>query len=307
MTILTVTPNAAIDRTLIIPQLTPGEVHRASSMMAAAGGKGVNVARAITILGGEAVCAGIVGGLHGQLFVEIALREGLRGLWTWVGGETRFCTIVVDEAAHNATVINERGLTLQPGDWSRFEFDVLKAAEHAAVVALCGSLPAGVGADAFAALVSELITTGKPIWVDTSGAALRAALNIPGVHIKVNDEEIGEVLDQPIPDPEAAVQAARSVRAMTGGVVVVTMGARGAVLAHPGGDFHAAPPKIKVKSAVGSGDSFLAGLLVGSLPGDALRRAVAAGAANALTVGGGSFSPDDFQMLYDQTTLTQFD
>src|SRR3954447_16596107 len=104
--ILCVTPNTALARTLIVPRLRPCAVHGAQQVLAAAGGKGVNVARAARTLGAAARCLGPLGGSTGRMVAELAAREGLDGAWTWIAGETRTCTIVVDLAGGDATVIN---------------------------------------------------------------------------------------------------------------------------------------------------------------------------------------------------------
>ena len=127
--------------------------------------------------------------------------------------------------------------------------------------------------------------------------ALRSALAVEGVNIKVNDEEIGEVLGTEVSGVESALNAAERVHRRTGGAVVVTLGKLGAVLVSRGGRFRATPPDVPIKSPVGSGDSFLAGLAATGATLDGLRRAVAAGTANALTVGGGQFSLEDFERV----------
>src|SRR5262245_3770495 len=97
--ILCVTPNPAIDRTLEVPGLRPGAVMRAGASRVAAGGKGVNAARALVALGARARCMGPLGGASGRILADLAAAEGLPAVWTWCEGETRSCLILVDSEA----------------------------------------------------------------------------------------------------------------------------------------------------------------------------------------------------------------
>ncbi len=126
--IVCVTPNPALDRTLTVPDLQLGAVMRTTEARVAAGGKGVNVARALSALGTGACCMGPVGGASGKILADLAAAEGLDADWTWCEVETRSCTILVDPAARRATVINEAGPRLSAGDWKRLCTDVLARA-----------------------------------------------------------------------------------------------------------------------------------------------------------------------------------
>ncbi|MEW6287438.1 MAG: 1-phosphofructokinase family hexose kinase [Chloroflexota bacterium] len=288
--ILCVTPNPAIDRTLHVDALRLGEVHRAKETLTAAGGKGLNVARTIRALGGSSFCMGLIGGHTGSLLAELAEREGLSARWTRIKNETRTCVILAEQG-RDATVINERGADVSADECQTFLRDVWTQAEPAQLVCLSGSLPPGFALDDFSLLLRGLVERQKSVWVDTSGAALQAALNVRGVNIKVNAAELGEALGLEILNAEQAANAGK--RLLENGIssVAVTLGRDGAVLVTESGAWCARPPAIEVVSSVGSGDAFLGGLVfaleAGNPPEVALRYGVAAGAANALHVGGG--------------------
>lgn len=292
--ILCVTPNPAIDRTLMVSKLQPGDVHRATESLVVAGGKGLNVARAIRTLGGEPLCAGFLGGHSGRLLAELAEREGLPGVWTWMEGETRTCVIVVDD--EGATVINETGPTVSAEDWKCLHTEVM--ATRAEVVCLSGSLPPGSPPDSLVALTRALCSAGKAVWVDTSGLALRSVIG-SGSNIKVNGDEAGAALGMEVLTIEEAITAARRMRAQGANSVVVTLGSLGAVMVTRQGEWFAPAPSLPTVNPVGSGDSFLAGLVVALTasrpPHEALRWAVAAGAANATSTGGGRFTRMEFE------------
>ncbi|TVR97765.1 MAG: 1-phosphofructokinase family hexose kinase [Rhodospirillales bacterium] len=284
MRVLAVTPNVAVDRTLEVPGFAAGAVWRARSTSVVCGGKGINVARAVTALGEAATCAGLVGGHGGRLAAEAAAAEGLETAWTWITGESRTCVIIV--GAGEATVINEAGPSVSPAEWSRFISDLARAAAAADVVCVSGSVPPGLDAEAIADLVAAAGRGGTPVWVDGSGDALSAALTARPFGIKINADEAGELLGCRVRSRQDAAAAAGSIIAHGVLAAAVTLGADGAVLACGDGTWIAGAPQVRAVSAVGSGDAFLAGLVVGwgrdLGPAAALQLATAAGAANAL-------------------------
>lgn len=306
--LLAVTPNPAVDRTLVIPGCMPGGVHRAQEVLVAAGGKGMNVARAAHTLGQRLrVCAPLAG-FNGALVAHLAESEGFEGRWSWYyGSETRTCTLVVDPEGDDATALNEPGERLSAAAWNAFAATVQAAAADADLVTLSGSLPAGVAADALTTLLDALAAAGRRCIVDTSGAALRAALQSTPYGIKVNGSELGAALGLPVDDVAQAGAALRKLRSRGIALPAVSLGAQGALAASEAGVCRARPPALQIVSSIGSGDSLLAGLATGLLRGDdlpeALRLGVACGAADALTIGGGLIALDEVQRLQEATSL----
>lgn len=305
--ILCITPNAALDRTLLVPRLESGLVARPTQVINAAGGKGFNVARAVQTLGRRALCAGFLGGHTGRLVAELARQEGLQGRWSWREAETRICTIVVVENTQQVLEIYEPGPPLAGGDWPRLVEEVRQAGQQAEVVCLSGSLPPGCPPDAPADLITALQAPGRPVWLDTSGPALRAALTARPFGLKINTAEAGELFSAPITTPPEAAQAAGRLLERGLAAAAITVGAQGAVLATAAGRWWAKPPVLAGVSPVGSGDSFLAGLVTALAEGQsaaaALRQAVAAGAANTLSPGGGRFTLADMTTILAQIEL----
>lgn len=304
--IVCITPNPAIDRTVLLPSLTVGNVHRAEKVIVAAGGKGLNVARAIRTLGGESLCMGFTGGHAGRLLADLAQNEGLNSSWTWVDSETRTCTILISPNG-DATVVNEPGLPVSKSDWERLGGDILRCIPSGNLVCISGSLPPQSSAEEMQGLLSMLADSGKQVWVDTSGAALNAALNCPGVCIKVNGNEIGASLGLEVNDVTSAKRALTILRERGVRACVITLGSAGALLATAEGRWHAQGPRVRVVSTVGSGDSFLGGL-VNALDGGSdwpavLRDAVAAGTANTLSAGGGQFTLQEFNSIREQIQI----
>jgi tagatose 6-phosphate kinase len=304
--ILTVTPNTALDRIEVLPCLAPGNVLRSTSLTLSPGGKGVNVARALKNLGGKATCAGFLGGHTGHQHAQLVRQVGLSANWTWIDGETRAAIVILDEQKREMTVINEEGPSVTPEDWSRLQTDVFGMAVEAEAVCLSGSLPLGLEPDCYAELVSALNGTGRRVYVDSSGAALRAAIQSRPTAVKINGLEAATLLGwQEIKDVSTALQAAQTIQQSGISQVVITLGKLGAVLASDPSAWYVCPPEIKVICPIGSGDAFLGGLIQAwenqTPDPEALRWSVAAGSANALSLGGGNFTQREFQAVLAQT------
>lgn len=309
--IVTVTPNAALDRSLVVPGYAAGGVFRPQRTLAIAGGKGVNVARAARILGGQPRCHGFLAGHTGALVAELAATEGLDCRWTRLAsGETRVCTAFIDPDTGMTTIVNESGVKTSNEDWDNLRNDIFQSVEQSkpSAICFCGSLPPGASTKIFRELLGALIDRNQSIWVDTSGAALKAAAYLRKVGLKINQDEAAELLNRPIGDISDAAPAARELAGYYGSAVI-TLGERGALFSDGDSVWLAQPPPIHAQSAVGSGDSFLAGLLValgaGQSQADALRSAVAAGTANALSVGAGQFTREDYEQAYAETNVTR--
>jgi len=318
--IICVTPNVAVDRTYVVPTVRLGTVLRSNRTLVAAGGKGLNVARAISALGEKPLVMGILGGRSGEVVAELAEQEGLAAHWSWAVGETRNCAILVGEDGSPETVINDRGGKLTITEWLQFIQDVVDVAQgnvaqgnvtpslpshiigrRANAVCICGSLPPGTPSHAPADLVEALLASGIPVWLDASGPALQHAIEVSPTGIKINHEEAGALLGRSLAYLDDVHEAARLLQNRGIGTVVITLGARGAVLHSPEGEYHLRPPLVQAVSAVGSGDAFFGGLLVAQSHGlsttTALAWGVAAGAANTLIPGGGLFARSDFDEL----------
>lgn len=308
--IVSVTPNPGIDHVIIVPGFKPGQAITHPETYTVAAGKGVSMARAARTLGADPVCAGFLGGFTGRLHTDLTTREGLKTAWTWLDVETRTCTIIADTEQGVATVINAPGPTVSAADWVRLRQDVLREAAQVNYVCFSGSLPPGSSTQTYGALIRELMATGRSVFVDSSGDALRAALAARSTAIKVNGSEAGAVLGRSVKTDAEALDAAVEIRKRGIDLVALTLGERGALLVGEGGQWSARPPKLQnVVSAVGSGDSFFAGLVSSlearfSLP-EALRRAVAAGAANALSPAAGDFQSSQFEALLAESVVEE--
>jgi 1-phosphofructokinase family hexose kinase len=307
--LLCFTPNPAIDRVLLAPGFRHAESVRVVETRDSAGGKGLNVARVARALGLPTRVCGPLAGANGRRIAALAADEGFDTHWHWLAdGESRICMLVIDQGAPDTLTINERGPTISPTDWDALAQLVTTAAAQASAVAVSGSLPPGVAATQLTALLREL-SSHSTVYLDTSGAALAEALELPLALLKVNAEELGEALGSQISTPAEARAAATHVHARGPAAVIVTLGRAGAVAVDTSGAWLARSPAITAISAVGSGDAMLAGVAAALEErrglAEALRLGVACGAANTLAVGAGILHSGDLTQLCATTTLVE--
>jgi 1-phosphofructokinase family hexose kinase len=302
--IIALTPNPALDRTLTLGRgLEPGTLHRVTHVREAAGGKGVNLARAVAALAasdpagdpaqGDAhagvvapgvVVAGPLAGFNGRKFRSLLEAEGLAGTLTEVTGETRECTIVLDGGAH-PTEINEAGPEVDEAAWR-----ALLAKLPEGRLAVSGSLPPGTPPATFAALLADL---PRPVVVDAHGPALLAALEAGAELVKPNRRELAEAASAlGLTSPDDPLAAAEALQRRYGARVLVTLGEDGALLVCGRERWLAHAPRVDVVNPVGSGDCLLGAFLWAEDAGEPAERAlalgVAAGADNARRGGGGT-------------------
>ena len=154
--IITVTLNAAIDKTLAVPNFRLGQRHRAVEQTAMAGGKGVNVARALRALGQPVIATGVAGGPTGTRIVEHLTEEGILNDFVRIREESRTSTAVVDPTSGEQTEINEHGPHVTEAELELFVDKLLYLAKGAAVCVISGSLPRGVDAGLYGRLIEEM-------------------------------------------------------------------------------------------------------------------------------------------------------
>ena len=173
--ILTVTLNAAIDRTIAVPNFRQGRRHRAVEASTMAGGKGINVARALKLLGRPVIATGLAGGPTGARLMERLAEESILTDFTWIGGESRTNIAVVDPTTGEQTEINERGPDITASELERFIEKLTYLARGAKICVIAGSQPPSVPPDFCARLVTELKEIGVEAIIDAEGEPLHAS------------------------------------------------------------------------------------------------------------------------------------
>ena len=306
--LLAITPNPTIDRTLHVPQMEIGSVHRAQQVHLGAGGKGLNVARTALTLGVDVLATGPLAGHAGRTVADLAANEGLPTAWHWLSsGETRTCLLLNHENS-DATVINEPGQTWSNDDWQGLTTHLRQLSRRVQAITFSGSLPPGIPTKAFTALARELATLDRPVYIDTSGQALVATLREPaGLCIKMNRSELAKGLGQTLAGQDDLIEAGKEVLDRGAALVVVTLGSAGAIAVAPDGWWQVSGPRVKVVSTVGSGDAFLAGLVAAQIQGqtlvEALVQGVLCGMANATTALPGRFERERLEALREEVEV----
>jgi 1-phosphofructokinase len=297
--VVTVTPNPSLDHTVEVDQLVRGEVQRTSHALIEAGGKGVNVARALA-KHGHRTTAILPAGDDAQRMVSLLTPQQVSTLPVPIAGAIR-TNIAVVEADGTTTKLNEPGATLSEDEVAALLETVEKelAARPSWLVA-AGSLPAGAPVDFYARVTKSAVARGVPVAIDTSGPALAAAIDAGATVVKPNLEELQELIDTPLVTVGDVVDAARQLRERGCKDLLVSLGGHGALLITAEGSWWAGGPPLVPRSTVGAGDSTLSGYLhtVGS-PAERLAGAVAWGRAACLLPGSTVPGPQETQACAD--------
>ncbi len=283
--ILTVTLNPTVDFSTTTDAVEPDRKLRSTSPDTDPGGGGINVSRAITILGGHSTAFVAVGGPMGDKLVHLLTDAGI-GLAPFPApGETRLSFSVHDKASGH----QYRFVTPGP-DWPLKSVNVAlsriaRAAPRGGIVVLSGSQPPGVPADFPARLAARIRRAGARLVLDTSGKPLHHLLKAatsPVYLLRMDGEEAEEMAGHALPNrADSADFAQHLVERRVAEMVIVARGADGSVLATGEGRWHAAAAKVEVVSKTGAGDSFVAAFVLALSRGESPERALQKGAAAA--------------------------
>jgi 1-phosphofructokinase family hexose kinase len=289
--ILCVAANPSVDRLFTVERLVPGEIHRPAVFVQVPGGKGLNVARAAAALGGRVQAAALLGGHAGRWIAEQLEAGGIELHATWAEAETR-SSLSVAGAFEGLTEFYEHGFPVSDEEWRQFARVVAELAPEARWVTLSGSLPAGSPQDGYLSLIPLASTA-----FDSVEQGIEARPQI----VKLNAAEASQQTGLPVTDPDQGLAAARLLHEATGGAAVVTLGEAGAVMVTPEGSGLEGSCSARGSYPVGSGDAFLAGLMVAVDQGagweESLRSGLGAGAANAELPGAAILDPDRARRL----------
>lgn len=299
--ILTVTVNAALDRTVTVPNFGASSRQRATDAIALPGGKGVNIARALRCLGEPVITTGFAGGRTGTTIIEALSDEGILNDFVRVHDDSRVSTAVIDPMSGGQTEINEVGPSIGSEEIEVLFSKLRYLSKGADCLVLAGSLPRDVPDDLYARILKELRAPNVITAVDAFGACLRTSLSGEPDIVSPNRREAEELVGYEFQDDADVAEGAEEIHQMGAGIVLIH-DREGCVARVPDGKsrrlLRAHLPRIAdVAATVGSGDAFLAGFIASWIhtrePEAALRLAVATGAANALHLGAGVFDQED--------------
>ncbi len=287
--IYTVTLNPAVDRELTVPEIVFETVLRATSWRVDCGGKGFNVSRMLQALGEASIALAVAAGRSGQMLQDSLTALGIATDFVWVEGETRTNISIMAEGQNAATgrylKVNEPGPIVAPAALGALVDKIAHLARAGDWWVLAGSLPPGLPADTYAAVITAVQTAGGRAVLDSSGPALQQGCAARPFLVKPNVTELGQLTGRPV-GARAEVLAA-AVEVLRAGVasVVVSMGKAGALIVDADGAWLAQSPEIREQNPIGAGDSMVAGLIYAQSRGlslvESLRWGVACGAATA--------------------------
>jgi 1-phosphofructokinase family hexose kinase len=312
--IITVTLNAAIDKTLAVPNFRLGRRHRAVEQTAMAGGKGVNVARALRALGQPVIATGVAGGPTGTRIVEHLTEEGILNDFVRIREESRTSTAVVDPTNGDQTEINEHGPHVSDQELDLFVDKLLYLAKGAAVCVFAGSLPRGVDTGLYGRLVEEMRRLGVTTVLDSEGEPLLTATRRRPDVVSPNELEAEGLVGHEFSDEDDRRRALGEMVEMGAREGIITLADGCLAVLGEGSErslYRATLEPLEPVSSVGSGDALIAGFVAarygGGDPEHCLRFAVACGAESTQHFGAGVLEEREVERLLPEVRVETFE
>jgi 6-phosphofructokinase 2 len=305
-TIVTLTMNPAVDQSCSTPFITNNKKLRCTEPHYEPGGGGINVARAITNLGGTANAIYPVGGCTGNLLVQLLNERLLKHQGVPMAGTTRINLSIIDDTTGKQYRFNMPGAPMTKAEWQAC-INELTSLSTPSFLVLSGSLPPGVPPDFYTQVVTAFAKTDCKIILDTSGKALQATTDSHVYLMKPNLKELGDLAGKTIEDEEDLITSAQQLtQDGSCDIVVVSVGAGGAFLITKDSVEHEVAPLVPIRSRIGAGDCTVAGMVYSLAQGhsvtDAFRYGIAAGAAAVMRPGTELCRREDVERLYDHLT-----
>ena len=301
--------NTAIDHLMRVDTLHLGEVNRTVHEQVLPGGKGLHVAQTIAALGEPVQLIGLIDAAHRNLTARRMSERGVLFHGVEIDAPLRHC-IALQDADGRITEVLGQGPQLGERDRAALQRAFRLALAESELVILSGSLPRGLPVDTYAELAQQVHAAGKRCLIDASGEVLRQAVAAQPFLLKPNRDEAEALFGRSVGDLDAAVTALRELAARGVAMPVLSLGAQGALGMDDSGVWHAAVELEQVRNTVGSGDCFLAGMAVAIRRREplceALRLAVACGAANAMDVETGYVRPDQVEALLGRVRVREW-
>jgi len=302
--ILTVTFSPCIDKSFSITELIPEKKIRCSIPKIEPGGGGINVARVLARLGANAIALYPSGGYTGKVLDKLIEKEHITAIPVETQNETRESIIVLETSTHKQFRFTMPATELSEGEVKKM-LGQIEQVEQIDFIVVSGSLPASLPADIFSQI--DIIAREKKskVIVDTSGEMLKRAVDQGVYLIKPNLSELAYLSGKDLLEgDEIANEANNIINTKNCEIIVVSLGAAGALLVTAGKSIPIAPPAVKTNSTVGAGDSMVAGIVLALSRGDSIESAVkygvACGTATTLNSGTELCYKADVEMIFDQ-------
>ena len=303
--IVTVTLNPCLDRHVAVDRVEPERKLRCEELGLHPGGGGLNVSRAIALLGGRSLAVWLCGGAAGTRLERLLVVAGLEHRPIRIAGETRENLLVHERHSGREYRFGMPGPRVSTEELHSVAGEIQRAGVERGYLVVSGSLPPGADPAIYTEIATLATERSLRLVVDASGAGLQRAV-AAGVHLlKPNLRELSELRHCTIrTEPEIAEHALGLVNAARVDLVLVSLGAGGALLASAEGTLRLLSPTVPIQSRIGAGDSMLAGMVLalarGETPATAARFGVAAGAAAVMTGGTQLCTREDTERLFHQ-------
>jgi 1-phosphofructokinase family hexose kinase len=306
--ILTITLNSAIDKALLLDELTPGQPMRCHGEVVSVGGKGLDSSVVLRHLGVETVGLAFAAGETGRQLETLLRAYGIIPELVWVAGETRVIYVLAESKNKRISHVKLGGMQVGEADLERFLDSYRQRLPQSDWVICSGSLPEGAPVDFYARLAREAASCGVPFLLDSPGESMLAALAFNPEIAKLNWEEFETTFGVKADSLEALAGAAVEVmRRFQIRNLVLTCAAQGILALTPEGIYHAVAPTQEVVNAAGAGDAVSSALAWRLLLGDpwpeSLRWAAATAATVVRTKGTAECLPEDIQELLPQVVI----
>lgn len=307
--IITVTPNPAVDKSVVLDNLKIDAVNRVKEIRIDAGGKGINVSKVVASLDGKSIAMGIVGGSAGNIIESQIKDMGIKCDFIKVDSETRTNLKIYDKQNKTYTDINESGCAVGIENFNLLYSKVESTAKKDDVVVLAGSATADIPQNEFAEWTQKLTAKGVKVIVDMDGDRLKNVIDKKPYAIKPNEFELQEIYGLKDVEIPTLTKKAKEIVDSGVGLVVVSMGGRGALFVNKDESLHAYAPPLDIVSTVGAGDSITAVISLSIDNGDDLKtlalKSVATGSAKVMSPGSSPPSKEQIEKYKKLITINQ--
>jgi 6-phosphofructokinase 2 len=305
--IATITLNPCLDRFLNVYGLILDDTNRWVNTRLYAGGKGIDVSRAIHEVGGRTIAYGLIGGAAGRTLEILLDEEGVSYSFTPIEQETRTNFIVVDTKNSQHTRIDAPGPRVSRKEQERLYRKLERIYPRPSMVVVGGSVPPGIPVNVYHAIIMAARKFDVRTILDSDGKWLEEGIKASPYLIKPNVREASEFLKTELATEESIVKAALDFVDMGVEIAVISRGKDGIIAADRTQVIKAVPPTVKVRSTLGAGDCTIAGLATKLANNESLieacRLATAMGAAAAMTPGAELCHRADVETLFNQIDI----
>jgi len=306
--IYTITQSPALIRTVDVEEIIYDDVNEIIDEKNTAGGKGIDISRVIKELGGQSVALGFIGGYNGLELEGRLVNEGILCDFTRINDEIRSNVIIYQRKKNLQTLLSTNGPEIKPFEVSAL-YNKVREVPGDSYVVLGGSMSKGVNDNFFAQLITTLKEKGARVILDADGEALARGVNAGPFLVKPNIHEFGRLIGKNITEMEEVFEEAKPFLNMVD-YIVVSAGARGVVGVSKEGGYHVTPPKVKVRSSIGAGDSLVAGIIFVLSKGgsfeESLTLGVACGTASTLNPGNQLCTREDIDIIKKDIIIKKF-